>query len=155
MSLSWAGKTDLGKAKELFKVTNKNGRREIQIQVYLILEPMFLTAMPYHTPHWATMVFHTGFCQSPLAVKCKMLKLDVISMGTEAFQRLISSLNSWTSVLVGQPQELPDTGWNQAQGSSGWISTGTEKHLQTGAAWCLILWALAKRRPSLLITLKQ
>lgn len=89
--------------------------------------------MPYHTPHWTTMVFHTGFCQSPLAVKRKMLKLDVICMGTAAIQRLISSLNSWTAILGGQPQELPDTGWNQARGSSGRISMGEKKK-------CLQIW---------------
>lgn len=100
-------------------------------------------------------VFHTGFCQSPLAVKHKILKWDVMCMGTGAIQRLISSLNSWTSILGGQPQELPDTGWNRAQGSSGWVSMGEEKKnvSQTGATRFLLVWALARRK-LLLITLK-
>lgn len=58
--LSWPGKTDLGKAKELFKVTDNNGRTEIQIQVHLILEHVLNHhATPYPTlghhglPHWA------------------------------------------------------------------------------------------------------
>ena len=101
------------------------------------------------------MVFHTGLCQSPLAVKHKMLKLDVICRGTGVIPRLISSLNSWTSVLAGQSQALLDTGWNRAQGSSGRISTGKEKCLPN---WCCQMpssLVSARRRTFLLITFKQ
>lgn len=96
--------------------------------------------LPDSTPHWTTMVFHTGLCQSPLAVKHKMLKLDVICRGTGVIPRLISSLNSWTSVLAGQSQRY-------------WIQVGTEPKgpldefqwarknvFQTGAAACLLPW---------------
>ena len=111
--------------------------------------------LPDSTPHWTTMVFHIGLCQSPLAVKHKMLKLDVICRGTGVIPRLISSLNSWTSVLAGQSQALLDTGWNRAQGSSGRISTGKEKCLPN---WCCQMpssLVSARRRTFLLITFKQ
>lgn len=46
------------------------------------------------------MVFHTGLCQRPLVEKYRMLKLDIMCMETGVIQRLIPSVNSWTSVLV-------------------------------------------------------
>ena len=37
--------------KGFFKTTGNDGRAENQTQVYLILEAMFLTTMPHHTPY--------------------------------------------------------------------------------------------------------